>query len=223
MLGIVEAPADATIDQTTFYTDAVNRELLNVAGGGADLSNHLSRQRLQRHGAQAMGRAEAHRVSDHAGGPGQGEPDSRHPHAMVTPPALPGGGQFPGRIHHRLHRRAGADSSSSPSNCSEMAATNGMFAFPPIIDTKIDQPEVELVTGPRQGRLAGTEHGARSARISRTLVGGNFVNRFNFDGRSYKVIPQIKRVERLNPSQLEDTYVKGPNGQAGSAQHLRHA
>jgi len=45
------------------------------------------------------------------------------------------------------------------------------------------------------------------------LVGGNFVNRFNFEGRSYKVIPQLKRVERLNPSQLEATYVKGPNGQ----------
>jgi multidrug efflux pump len=45
------------------------------------------------------------------------------------------------------------------------------------------------------------------------LVGGNFVNRFSFSGRSYKVIPQLKRVERLNASQLENTYVKGPNGQ----------
>ena len=43
-------------------------------------------------------------------------------------------------------------------------------------------------------------------------MGGNFVNRFNLDGRSYKVIPQIKRIERLNASQLEDTYVKGPEG-----------
>ena len=45
------------------------------------------------------------------------------------------------------------------------------------------------------------------------LVGGNFVNRFNFSGRSYKVIPQLARIARLNASQLEDTYVKGPNGQ----------
>ena len=45
------------------------------------------------------------------------------------------------------------------------------------------------------------------------LVGGNFVNRFNIDGRSYKVIPQIERVERLNPDQLENIYVTGPNGQ----------
>jgi multidrug efflux pump len=44
------------------------------------------------------------------------------------------------------------------------------------------------------------------------LVGGGFVNRFNIDGRSYKVIPQIQRVERLNPKQLDEIYVKGPEG-----------
>jgi multidrug efflux pump len=44
------------------------------------------------------------------------------------------------------------------------------------------------------------------------LVGGNFVNRFSLQGRSYKVIPQVSRIERLNPGQLEDIYVKGPEG-----------
>src|SRR5207237_9000508 len=44
-------------------------------------------------------------------------------------------------------------------------------------------------------------------------VGGNFVNRFSIAGRSYKVIPQLLRVERLNPEQLQDVHVTGPNGQ----------
>lgn len=44
-------------------------------------------------------------------------------------------------------------------------------------------------------------------------VGGNFVNRFDIEGRSYKVIPQIKRSERLNAEQLESIYVTGPNNQ----------
>ena len=44
------------------------------------------------------------------------------------------------------------------------------------------------------------------------LVGGNFVNRFDIAGRSYKVIPQIQRVDRLNPDQLKNVYVTGPNG-----------
>jgi multidrug efflux pump len=44
-------------------------------------------------------------------------------------------------------------------------------------------------------------------------VGGDFVNRFSVAGRSYKVIPQLLRTERLNPEQLEDVHVTGPDGQ----------
>ena len=32
------------------------------------------------------------------------------------------------------------------------------------------------------------------------------------DGRSYKVIPQVMRSQRLNPEQLEQLHVRGPNG-----------
>jgi multidrug efflux pump len=44
------------------------------------------------------------------------------------------------------------------------------------------------------------------------VVGGNFVNRFNIDGRSYKVIPQIERAARLTPDQLKDIHISGPDG-----------
>jgi len=46
-----------------------------------------------------------------------------------------------------------------------------------------------------------------------SMVGGDFVNRFDIAGRSYKVIPQIKRTDRLNPAQLKNIYVTGPQGQ----------
>ena len=69
---------------------------------------------------------------------------------MVTPPALPGGGQFPVELV--------ISSTADPAQIlpfaqqlQMVAATNGMFAFPPIIDTKIDQPEVRAGAGPRQG------------------------------------------------------------------------
>jgi multidrug efflux pump len=42
-------------------------------------------------------------------------------------------------------------------------------------------------------------------------IGGNFVNWFNMEGLSYKVIPQVKRIDRLNPEQLSDIYVTGPD------------
>src|SRR5258708_17334416 len=41
------------------------------------------------------------------------------------------------------------------------------------------------------------------------MLGGDYVNRFSIQGRSYKVIPQIKRAERLTPDQLSQIYVKG--------------
>src|SRR5205085_4709491 len=40
-------------------------------------------------------------------------------------------------------------------------------------------------------------------------LGGNYVNRFSIQGQSYKVIPQVKRAERLTPEQLSQIYVKG--------------
>src|SRR5262249_10361081 len=42
-----------------------------------------------------------------------------------------------------------------------------------------------------------------------TLLGANYVNRFSIQGRSYKVIPQVMRVERLTPDQLKEIYVTG--------------
>lgn len=45
------------------------------------------------------------------------------------------------------------------------------------------------------------------------MVGGNYVNRFNIGGRSNKVIPQIQRMDRLNPDQLRNIYVTGGRGQ----------
>jgi multidrug efflux pump len=45
-----------------------------------------------------------------------------------------------------------------------------------------------------------------------TMLSGNYVNRFSIQGRSYKVIPQIKRSERLTADQLQDIYIAGANG-----------
>jgi multidrug efflux pump len=46
-----------------------------------------------------------------------------------------------------------------------------------------------------------------------TLMGGNYVNRFSIQGRSYKVIPQLKRDERLTADQLQQMYITGSDDQ----------
>jgi multidrug efflux pump len=43
---------------------------------------------------------------------------------------------------------------------------------------------------------------SEAGRDLSTMMGGDYVNRFSIQGRSYKVIPQIKRSERLTPEQL---------------------
>jgi multidrug efflux pump len=128
----------------------------------------------------------------------------------VTPPALPGGGQFP--VEFIIASTAETDQILEFANqIQAKAAASGKFAFPPIIDVKIDQPESEIMLD--RDKVANL--GLSLQQIGGDLgaaVGGNYVNRFNIEGRSYKVIPQIKRSERINAEQLRDIYVTGPNG-----------
>jgi len=86
-----------------------------------------------------------------------------------------------------------------------------MFAFPPTIDVKIDQPQAEIVIDRDKVASLGLNLEQIGADVG-SMLGGNFVNRFNIAGRSYKVIPQIQRLDRLNPDQLKDIYVTGPTG-----------
>jgi len=91
------------------------------------------------------------------------------------------------------------------------AATSGQFAFPPIVDVRIDQATIEIVVDRSKAASMGLTMGQLGADIS-SVLSGNFVNRFSMDGRSYKVIPQIQRASRLTPQQLDNIHVSGPNG-----------
>ncbi|MGK0456788.1 MAG: multidrug efflux pump [Zhongshania aliphaticivorans] len=129
----------------------------------------------------------------------------------ITPAALPGGSNFP--IDFIIA------STDEPveilkyvKQINAKALASGRFAFPPIIDTKIDQPQTKFVLNRDMVSSLGLDQRDVGADLS-ALVGGNFVNRFNIDGRSYKVIPQIQRIDRLNPEQLQDIYIKGPEGE----------
>ena len=129
----------------------------------------------------------------------------------ILPPALPGGGNFP----VELVLASTAETSEIlgfAEKLQQKAAESGIFAFPPLIDVKIDQPESRIEVD----REKAAEMGLSLAGVGQDLgaaVGGNFVNRFSVAGRSYKVIPQLARVERLTPEQLEDLQVSGPDGQ----------
>ena len=62
----------------------------------------------------------------------------------VTPPALPGGGNFP--VEFIMASTADTGQILEFANQLQMKAMqSGMFAFPPLIDVKIDQPQSEFV------------------------------------------------------------------------------
>jgi multidrug efflux pump len=128
----------------------------------------------------------------------------------VTPPALPGGGDFP--VEFILASTAETSEILDFANkLQQKAMTSGMFAFPPLIDVKIDQPETRFVIDRDKVSALGLNLGQISSDLG-AMVGGDYVNRFDIAGRSYKVIPQIQRADRLNPGQLEEVYVTGPSG-----------
>ncbi|KAF0188252.1 MAG: efflux pump RND family inner membrane protein AcrB/AcrD/AcrF [Desulfobulbaceae bacterium] len=129
----------------------------------------------------------------------------------VIRPSLPGGGQFP--VEFVLASTAEPDQILKFAQELQLKAmVSGKFAFPPLIDTKIDQPQSELVIDRDRVADLGLNLQQVGADIG-SMLGGNFVNRFDIAGRSYKVIPQIQRSDRLNPDQLRNIYITGPNGQ----------
>jgi multidrug efflux pump len=128
----------------------------------------------------------------------------------LTPPPLPGGGSFP--VDFVIQ------SSAEPQQMSELAGqivqkamASGMFIFADT-DVKFDQPQTEVVFDRDKLRSQGVDLSEVGADLS-TMLGGNYVNRFSIQGQSYKVIPQVKRAERLSPDQLEHVYVKGSSNQ----------
>ena len=129
----------------------------------------------------------------------------------ITPPALPGGGEMP--VEFILSSTDEPEEILAYAQKLQTAAMNsGLFAFPPNIDTKVDLPEAVLVFDRDKVADLGLTMSQVGAEVG-TLLGGGYVNRFNIDGHSYRVIPQIKRDKRLNPEQLSDIYITGTQGQ----------
>ncbi|MEJ8566486.1 efflux RND transporter permease subunit [Elongatibacter sediminis] len=54
---------------------------------------------------------------------------------------------------------------------------------------------------------------AAVARSLSTMLGEGYVNRFNLEGRSYKVIPQVERSARLNATMLDEYYLPTASGE----------
>jgi len=79
-------------------------------------------------------------------------------------------------------------------------------------DLKIDLPEARVVLDRERIADLGLDLAGVGQELG-TLLGGDYVNRFNFFDRSYKVIPQIGAEDRATLGPLLDLKIKTPDGQ----------
>jgi len=210
IFGIIESAANSTLDQNQQYTKAVNGVFQSVAEtdfvfqitepssgfAGMVTKPWQDRERtifeIMPEVAQKLHGITGIRI------------------LPVTPPALPGGGQFP--VEFVIASTAELDQILEFAKKIQVAATESrMFAFPPLLDVKIDQPQSEIAIDRDKVAALGLNLQQMGADLG-TMMGGNYVNRFNIAGRSYKVVPQIMRTDRLNPDQLSNIHVTGPDG-----------
>jgi multidrug efflux pump len=207
---IVQASPFSTIDQTLLYTDLVNEaffslpetahtfQIIHPDGGFGGIRTKPWSQRSRTCTEIAAG---------------LGKKTSQIPGLRViatTPPALPGGSNFP--IEFVISSTVEPLRLLEAANdLVKTAFQSGIFIFADS-DLKYDQPQVEIAFDRNKVSVLGLDLQQVGADLG-VLLGGNYVNRFSIQGRSYKVIPQLKRENRLDPDQLGSIYVSGPDKQ----------
>jgi multidrug efflux pump len=210
IFGIITAPANATIDDTIRYADAAGKVFQSIPDTRFTFQltfpdNGFGGMVLKPWGVRkTTTKAYLPQVQAKLGAiPGiQMFP--------IMPSALPGADNFP--VSFVITSTADQERILEfARQIFQKAMQAHIFQFGDI-DTKIDQPQSEIVFDHDKVAAMGLDMQQVGADLSAS-IGGNYVNRFNISGRSYKVIPQIKRVDRLNPEQLENIYVSGPNNQ----------
>ena len=127
----------------------------------------------------------------------------------ILPPSLPGNQGFP--VDMAIVSTAEpAQLAAFAGQLVQKAFGSGKFMFADM-DLKFDQPQARVVFNRDKLRSEGVDL-SQAGRDLSVLLGGNYVNRFSIQGRSYKVIPQVRRSERLSADQLTHMYITGPNG-----------
>ena len=89
------------------------------------------------------------------------------------------------------------------------------------VGLKLDKPQTTVVVDRDELATLGLTQQDFGNALGAGL-GGGYVNYFSIAGRSYKVIPQVQQVDRLNPSDVLDFYLKTPSGGVIPASTVAH-
>ena len=209
VFGYIQASANSTLDQTKLYASQIHDvyksfpesgsifQLISPTGGFGGMVTKPWSQRTKT--AQQLLVESLGPLSQIAG-------------VRIipqTPPPLPGGGDFP--VDFVIATAAEPQQLQGLADqLVQKAFASGLFIYADS-DLKFDQPQAEVLFDRDKVRAQGVDLKQAGQDLS-TLLGGNYVNRFSIQGRSYKVIPQVKRADRLTPDQLSKMYVTGAGG-----------
>jgi multidrug efflux pump len=131
------------------------------------------------------------------------------PFPVLVPP-LPGAGNFDIELVLKSELPITELLERSNRIVSEAQATN-QFLFVDN-DLKVDLPQAQVIID--RERVADMKLDlAAIAQELGVLLGGGYVNRFNYFNRSYQVIPQLAESDRQSASALMDLKIRTPNGQ----------
>ncbi|MEI6560563.1 MAG: efflux RND transporter permease subunit [Verrucomicrobiota bacterium] len=209
IFGIVQASPNATLDQTSLFTSKAKEVFASLPEAA-----HVFQLTMPTSGFAGMvtkpwsqRKRTTQEMEKEVSAKTAGVPGIRL--LAVTPEPLPGASGFPVEIV--IASTAEANQLLEFSNkLVAKAVESGLFFFADT-DLKYDLPQAEVVFDREKVASLGLNLQQVGADLG-TLLGGNYINRFSIQGRSYKVIPQIKRTERLTTDQLKEFYVSGPGG-----------
>ncbi|MEO8777332.1 MAG: efflux RND transporter permease subunit [Rhodanobacter sp.] len=105
----------------------------------------------------------------------------------------------------------------------QKAQASGKFYFIDS-DLKVDKPQSTVSLDRNMITTLGLNQQDVGASLGAAL-GGGYVNYFSISGRSYRVIPQVLQVDRLNPDQVLNYYLRVPDGsviQASTVAKITH-
>lgn len=130
--------------------------------------------------------------------------------AAFSAPSLPGnGGGFP--FQFVLKSLGGYEELyEAAQEIKQIADQSGKFIFTNL-SLNFDKPEIEVSIDREKANQLGVSMRDIGNTLS-TLLGGNYVNLFDMDGRSYRVIPQVPRAFRFDESLIGGYYVRATSG-----------
>ena len=212
LFGAMQSAPEATLDQIELFSKDVDEvyrsepetentfQITEVPGGGyAGLVTKPWHQRKRN--MQQIQEEVAKRLADIPG----------VQMVTLTPAALPGGDDWD--VEFVMSGVADPLEMYDLSNqLVEAANQSGKFLFASS-DLKYDQPQNRILFDRDKVASMGLNLQQVGGDIS-TLLSSGYVNYFDIAGRSYQVIPEIQRTQRLNPADLLKRYVTGPNGTA---------